>query len=592
MFILCTLGVVLLFIASQRVSHNTSILSALLHFAFAYYALYSGKKRLVKLRSSTRDPRRAQQDRLTAILTKNKYTAYAIEHELDEIKSLKEFQSKHPLTHYDRYETFVDKLAKGGTNDMTAERTTRLVTTSGTTGEGKLIPKNTMEYLNDYSVMTAIFTESFPNYRPMQKTFRLHCNAEQSRTKGGRLSIAPGMVIEKRMLPYMVSFSTPAHGFLIETIHDAFYVHFLFALKEREVGMTLAPFISMIVEGFKYLNQHWSKMVTDIQNGTINDSVKLPSEIRKNLVRLMGNGDSQRAEEVRQECEKGQQGIMKRLWPNMTHVTAIDNLGIRNQLMETIGRGIPFYSPMYTSAEGTMAYNVDPLQEGNEEYLLTIDHIVYEFIPEDEIDASNPKTYFVDEIQVGRKYEVVITQISGLYRYRLGDVIQVTGFYNNCPKIKFHHRTGAMLSIFGEKVDQVTIADSLNSALTIWPKIEIAFYCTAESTLVSKLPNIEKDSAARYIFFMEIKTDVTCGTIDSNKLAKEIDENIRSRHNHYEYKQTKQIATCIVYLVEVGTFEKLKAFILNNTTASVVQFKMPQKLRTAEMVQIMLENVL
>lgn len=53
---------------------------------------------------------------------------------------------------------------------------------------------------------------------------------------------------------------------------------------------------------------------------------------------------------------------------------------------------------------------------------------------------DNPKTFLIDEVEIGKKYELVISQLWGLYRYRFGDVIQVTGFYQNCPKVKFLYR--------------------------------------------------------------------------------------------------------------------------------------------------------
>lgn len=55
-------------------------------------------------------------------------------------------------------------------------------------------------------------------------------------------------------------------------------------------------------------------------------------------------------------------------------------------------------------------------------------------------DKPNPNTFLVDEVEVGEKYEVVFTQMYGLYRYRLGDVVEITGFYQNCPKVKVLYR--------------------------------------------------------------------------------------------------------------------------------------------------------
>ena len=47
---------------------------------------------------------------------------------------------------------------------------------------------------------------------------------------------------------------------------------------------------------------------------------------------------------------------------------------------------------------------------------------------------------FIFQLEIGGRYEIVLTTPMGLTRYRLGDVIQVTGFFNQCPTYKFQYR--------------------------------------------------------------------------------------------------------------------------------------------------------
>jgi hypothetical protein len=41
----------------------------------------------------------------------------------------------------------------------------------------------------------------------------------------------------------------------------------------------------------------------------------------------------------------------------------------------------------------------------------------------------------------------VLTNVSGLYRYRLGDVVRVTDFENQCPVVEFLYRCVIILII-------------------------------------------------------------------------------------------------------------------------------------------------
>ncbi len=60
--------------------------------------------------------------------------------------------------------------------------------------------------------------------------------------------------------------------------------------------------------------------------------------------------------------------------------------------------------------------------------------------------------YLAHELQEGRSYEVVVSTGGGLYRYRLGDRVCVTGFYRECPLLRFVGRTGLVSDHVGEKL--------------------------------------------------------------------------------------------------------------------------------------------
>ena len=44
------------------------------------------------------------------------------------------------------------------------------------------------------------------------------------------------------------------------------------------------------------------------------------------------------------------------------------------------------------------------------------------------------------QAEVGKNYEVVLTSTMGLYRYRLGDVVKITGKFFTTPNYEFLYR--------------------------------------------------------------------------------------------------------------------------------------------------------
>ena len=53
---------------------------------------------------------------------------------------------------------------------------------------------------------------------------------------------------------------------------------------------------------------------------------------------------------------------------------------------------------------------------------------------------ETPLTLLMDEVEVGKRYEIAITSISGFYRYRLGDVVEVVDFIEFCPVFTVMYR--------------------------------------------------------------------------------------------------------------------------------------------------------
>ncbi|MEG2199067.1 MAG: GH3 auxin-responsive promoter family protein, partial [Anaerovorax sp.] len=90
------------------------------------------------------------------------------------------------------------------------------------------------------------------------------------------------------------------------------------------------------------------------------------------------------------------------------------------------------------------------------------DACFYEFIPEREMEMNfhdpnySPKTYLLDEVVVGEKYELVISVLKGgaFVRYRVGDVYRCVGTESNAdqtkiPRFEYIDRVPSVIDIAG-----------------------------------------------------------------------------------------------------------------------------------------------
>ncbi|RYD49161.1 MAG: hypothetical protein EOP83_25505 [Verrucomicrobiaceae bacterium] len=67
------------------------------------------------------------------------------------------------------------------------------------------------------------------------------------------------------------------------------------------------------------------------------------------------------------------------------------------------------------------------------------------------------------EVRVGHRYEVLLTTAGGLFRYRSGDQVMVTGTGKQ-PRIRFVGRTGIASDLVGEKLHEHQMLDALTAA--------------------------------------------------------------------------------------------------------------------------------
>ncbi|KAL5007670.1 hypothetical protein ScPMuIL_016476 [Solemya velum] len=110
----------------------------------------------------------------------------------------------------------------------------------------------------------------------------------------------------------------------------------------------------------------------------------------------------------------------------------------------------------------------------------------FEYIPLAYIAEQNPIVVLPHQVKVGEEYEVVVTTIEGLCRYRTEDIIQITGFYYEFPTYKYIRRTGDILNLYTEKLPEVMVSRALVEATKNWNDILVVDYTTTEAFNVEK----------------------------------------------------------------------------------------------------------
>ncbi|XP_071485924.1 GH3 domain-containing protein-like [Diadema antillarum] len=582
------------FVSRMPSSPNDNILSTLRHIREVTRRYILGRREMALLRKSWQNPRQSQEKFLLDILRENADTVYGREHRLGEIRSMEEFRRRHPLTSYEHYRPYVDRTMRGESGIITPRTLDNYCRTTGTTGQSKYIPHVMKLHLLDalFYRTTKLAFELCPTLGFLQKEFCFYVHPRVTKAENG-VDISSFICFSPKDSRRLDLFTSPPDAFGISSIKDASYIHVLFALREPSIGIFYFFFLHYMESMMKILEQRWPDVVSDIERGTIHKDIELDDGVRAALEATLGSGDRERARQLRHEFEKGFKGIMRRIWPDVAIVVGIDNTKIWPMLEAKYAPGIPLLPFVYGSSEAILGQAVWFSKKQRGYYPINTE-LIYEFIELADTDKDQPKTFLLDELKVGKQYEVVITQLSGLYRYRMGDIIRVVAFDGKTPILEVLYRLGTMLNVRYEKLTEVVVRESVYAAVARWPGLTLCDYAVAESPLIPETsPAFEPDEVMPfYLIFLEVKQENGQGKITLTEEQKSmIDTELRRRNSDYERLRTDDgISHPRIHLVKPDTFDELKTYVLANTGATANQYKTPRKLRLYGMAELLLNH--
>jgi len=117
----------------------------------------------------------------------------------------------------------------------------------------------------------------------------------------------------------------------------------------------------------------------------------------------------------------------------------------RQSVQELIGK--PFaHLQTYPSSEGFFGFQ-NALDDPSI-LLLPQNGIFFEFVPESEMNAAQPKRFLLSEVELNVPYALVISTNAGLWSYLPGDLVEFTSL--RPAKVRILGRAGNILNVLGE----------------------------------------------------------------------------------------------------------------------------------------------
>ncbi len=452
---------------------------------------------LADFEETTQRPMEVQTELLLDLLRDNKDTEYGSKHDFANITTIEEYQERVPLTTYEDYEEYILRMSeKGERNLLSASDPVWYNKTSGTLGAPKRIPytQKMRDWFNRYSLTYQnglLYRETKDGVYGGRTLYIIRC--------GGTITTMPdgvpyGPISEAGVRLFMDSwdlfFPNPKQAVFAGTDTDASYLNARYALCDRDLVGITCTFTCFLLDFCRYVEKNWELLVSDIEHGTIDESVELPAKTRDELVAGLVPMP-ERAAELRAIFQQGfNTPFIPEVWPHLNYIAGGASAGFARYTKEVrdryLGYDVAFFYRGIFASEGVFSV---PVRLADHSSALIPGSLFYEFIPVDDEDAT-PVT--MDKIEVGKRYELVVSNHSGFYRYRMRDVLLVTGFHNATPMVEFQYRADNSVSLAGEKTTELALRTSAEKTA------EECGFLLVDSSVYPDTENI------RYVYVMEI----------------------------------------------------------------------------------------
>uniref|UniRef100_A0A2P2JF02 Indole-3-acetic acid-amido synthetase GH3.5 n=1 Tax=Rhizophora mucronata TaxID=61149 RepID=A0A2P2JF02_RHIMU len=510
-----------------------------------------------------------------------------------------------PLASHADLQPYIQRIADGDAAAalLTQQPIETLSLSSGTTeGRQKYIPftRHSSQTTLQILTLSAAYRSRFYPTRQGGKILEFIYSSKQFKTEGG---LAAGTatthyyaseefrVKQERTKSFTCS---PQEVISSGDYKQSAYCHLLLGLFFcDDVEFLASTFSYSIVQALTALEELWKDICNDIREGTLSSRITLP-KMRKAVLDII-SPNSCLAFRIEKGCQDLENqdwlGLVPKLWPNSKYLYSIMTGSMLHYLkkLRHYAGGLPLVSADYGSTESWIGANVDPfLPPENVTFAVIPTFSYFEFMPlykqKHDSMTSAIDDFIEDEpvplskVKVGQEYEVILTTFTGLYRYRLGDVVEVAGFHRGTPKLNYICRRKLILTVNIDKNTEKDLQLAVERGCQVLSKARAEVVDFTSHADVANQPG-------HYIIYWEIKGEVEEGVL--GECCREMDASFVD-HGYVVSRRANSIGPLELRIVEKGTFKKILEYYIGNG-AALSQFKTPRC--TSDQVLLRILNV-
>jgi GH3 auxin-responsive promoter len=474
-----------------------------------------------RFRAALANPGEVQEAILRRSLRENAATAFGQAHGFPAIRTVRNFQDRVPLAGYAEMEPWIARVAAGEERVLTRSPVRTLEVTSGSSAAAKRIPYTAAM---QGEIRRAVAPWVFDLYKDRPRLVLgcaywsispLEIDEEQA---GGAVKV--GFEEDAEYLGGFWSrlvdstLAVPGAVRFLRDVDSFRYATLLFLLRRADLSLISVWHPSFLTLLTGALPRFWDDLIRDVEHGT---------RILGKTVRPL----PRRAEALRRLAPDA----LTRIWPRLGLISCWGDAHAALHLDE-LRHTFPGVEIQPKGLLATEAFVTIPFAG---KMPLAIRSHFFEFIPEGD---AGERPRLAHEIEPGGIYTVAVTTGGGLYRYRLGDRVEVTGFVERTPSLRFLGREGHVSDLRGEKLHESFVAGALAKAfhrLGLAPRFAML------------APDEGGAGAPRYVLYLETESPVP-------GLAAAVEEELAANPHYRAGVALGQLAPAAVFLVAGEAF--------------------------------------
>ncbi len=226
-----------------------------------------GKRHLKELRHNCARADDLSRELLLKIVRDNRDTEYGRAHHFSEIKSIEDYKRLVPLSTYDDYAPYIERMVSGKheKNLITAYPIVQYAETSGSVGVPKKIPvtKQAMEIYTKYTItrVTALADEwhrkKYGKPLPVGRGFNQLEIVDRTLDDGTPLGNISGSAAKSYRLLFPYYLTSPIPVLYPKGYIPMMYLKARYILADRDTSFMFSVFMTNLVDMMVYIRRNW-----------------------------------------------------------------------------------------------------------------------------------------------------------------------------------------------------------------------------------------------------------------------------------------------------------------------------------------------